>query len=308
MTQAICSRPFGKNGDLEKVLAFVQRVATQSARPELNMHLGDVAWRFNRSNQFQPTEAIQIWEHEQSDEIAGLGWYTAAHYGVDLLVANEYRGIGLEKRILTWAEQKLRQIPFEKRGHAEVKVQVFEWDKEREQSLSQAGYRRDMFHYTWFHYDLAVQLESPVLPAGFTIRPVNQQEAAARAELHNLAFFTDDVTQDSYLRVMNSAAYRPELDIVAVAPDGTLAAFALGWINPVLQSGLFEPVGTHPEFRRLGLAKAVILAGMRQMRAAGMCLALVYTESPNLQAQKLYLSAGFATAGKQFDWVKIAVQ
>ena len=268
------------------------------------MHAGGVAWRFYRSSRFQPAEAIQIWEEKQTGAIAGLGWYTAAHHGVDLLVANGFRGTDLENRILAWAELKLRQIPFEKRGYAEIKIQLFEWDKKREKLLSEAGYRRDMFHYIWFRHELTKQIGQPVLPDDFTIRSVTVDDAAERAELHNRAFFTGDVTQDSYLRVMQSSVYRPEFDLVAVAPDGRLAAFALGWVDPVLKTGLFEPVGTDPEFRRLGLAKSVIFAGLKQMQAAGMRMAQVYTESPNLHAQKLYQAIGFNVVSRQYDWVK----
>ncbi|MFK7803617.1 MAG: GNAT family N-acetyltransferase [Anaerolineae bacterium] len=303
-TAEIISRPFGQNEDFEKVLAFICHIAQTSARPELNMHPGDVAWRFFRSNLFEPTEAIQIWEDVQTGEVAGLGWYTAAHHGVDLLVANPYRGTGLETRILTWAEQKLRQIPFEKRGYAEVKIQVFEWDKKRERVMDEAGYRRDMFHYIWFRYDLAQLGETPPLPDGFSIRPMTTEDTVERAELHNQAFFTEDVTGASYLKLMGSSVYQLEHDLVVVAPGGRLAAFALGWVDPILKTGMFEPVGVHPEFRRLGLAKSVLWAGMQQMQSAGMRLAQVYTESPNLHAQKLYRSAGFTVVSRQYDWVR----
>lgn len=301
---AIISRPFGQNGDFEKVLVFVGNVAQTSARPELNMHAGDVAWRFFRSNQFNPAESIQLWQQSQTGDIVGLGWYTAAHHGVDLLVGNSHRGTGLENRILGWAEQKLRQIPFEQRGYSEIKIQVFEWDKKREKVLNETGYRRDMFHYIWFRYRLGQPLDKPALPDGFLIRPMTVQDAAIRAELHNQAFFTDDVTEASYVRVMGSTVYRPEHDLVVVTPDGKLAAFALGWIDPVLKTGMFEPVGVHPNFRRKGLAKAILYAGMEQMQAAGMRMAQVYTESPNLHAQKLYQALDFKIVSRQYDWVK----
>ena len=272
------------------------------------MHVGDVAWRINRSNSFNPTNAIQLWTDVTSDDILGMGWYTAAHHGVDMLVAEQAKATGLEKRILTWAEQKFRQFPYEQRGNAELKIQVQEWDTEREQLLSNAGYRRDMFHYVWFKQPLSREIDKVSLHSGFTIQPVSESHAAERAELHNLAFFVDDVTKTSYLQVIASSVYRPKTDLVAVAPDGRLAAFALGWIDPVLKTGLFEPVGTHPDFRRLGLAKALLFAGMESMQAAGMRSALVYTESPNLNAQKLYRSAGFSVEGRQFDWVRASIR
>jgi GNAT superfamily N-acetyltransferase len=74
---------------------------------------------------------------------------------------------------------------------------------------------------------------------------------------------------------MSSWPYRPDFDFVVEAPDGTLAASALGWYDEANRVGEFEPVGTRPEHRRLGLASAVMLFGMRRFRDAGATHAIV---------------------------------
>jgi mycothiol synthase len=52
-------------------------------------------------------------------------------------------------------------------------------------------------------------------------------------------------------------------------------------------------VGTHPDFQRKGLGKAVMLEGFRRLRAGGMRQAIVSTFEDNLAAIKLYESVGF---------------
>ena len=94
---------------------------------------------------------------------------------------------------------------------------------------------------------------------------------------------------------MRSPVYDPDLDIVAVASDGHIGAFCIVWIDPVNQVGLFEPVGTHPHFQRQGLARAVMLEGMRRLSQAGMKQAIVSTFEDNQAAIKLYESMGFQT-------------
>ena len=60
---------------------------------------------------------------------------------------------------------------------------------------------------------------------------------------------------------MRSPVYCHNLDIVAIAPDGQIGAFCIVWMDPVNKVGLFEPVGTHPDYQRKGLGKAVMVEG-----------------------------------------------
>jgi mycothiol synthase len=60
--------------------------------------------------------------------------------------------------------------------------------------------------------------------------------------------------------------------------------------------GLFEPVGTHPEFQGRGLGKAVTAEGLRRMQAAGMRRASLGFNPNNGAARALYTSLGFRAA------------
>jgi hypothetical protein len=61
-----------------------------------------------------------------------------------------------------------------------------------------------------------------------------------------------------------------------VAPDGFFAASGLIWLDEANGVGLLEPVGADARCRRLGLGRAVGLAAMRALRAAGAREAVVY--------------------------------
>jgi ribosomal protein S18 acetylase RimI-like enzyme len=75
-------------------------------------------------------------------------------------------------------------------------------------------------------------------------------------------------------------------------------------MDPVNRIGEFEPVGTHPDFRRQGLAKAAVGAGMQRMKAFGADQAFVLTQSHNRAAKALYESLGFRAVNREFDYVK----
>ncbi len=52
-------------------------------------------------------------------------------------------------------------------------------------------------------------------------------------------------------------------------PHGTMASSTITWLDDVNGTAEFEPVGTHPDCRRPGPARAMLLHGMHLARAAG---------------------------------------
>ncbi|WP_241196741.1 GNAT family N-acetyltransferase [Streptomyces sp. ADI95-17] len=48
-----------------------------------------------------------------------------------------------------------------------------------------------------------------------------------------------------------------------------MASSTITWLDDVNGTAEFEPAGTHPDYRRLGLARAMLLHGMHLARAAG---------------------------------------
>jgi predicted GNAT family acetyltransferase len=70
---------------------------------------------------------------------------------------------------------------------------------------------------------------------------------------------------------------------------------AQGWYDEVNGTGEFEPVGTHPGHRRLGLARAVCTAVLHAFAAAGGRRAVVYSRGDAAYPipRRLYESMGF---------------
>jgi ribosomal protein S18 acetylase RimI-like enzyme len=87
-----------------------------------------------------------------------------------------------------------------------------------------------------------------------------------------------------------------ENNLVVRSPDGRGAAACVIWLDPINKVGMFEPVGTHPAFQKMGLGKAVMREGLRRMKAAGMTNASVGTGADNVAAIALYRSLGFGNS------------
>ena len=98
---------------------------------------------------------------------------------------------------------------------------------------------------------------------------------------------------EKYEILVGLPGYRYDLDAVAVAPDGSFAAMTMCWLDRVAELGYFEPVGTHQDHRRLGLAAAVTTFGLRRLRDEGAREAMVFADAPNAASNALYQSVGF---------------
>ena len=150
------------------------------------------------------------------------------------------------------------------------------------------------------------QIPEPALPEGWSLRTVRgEEEADNRRAASHAAFestFEPAAHLDRYLSFMRSSVYDKERDLVAVAPDGRIAAFMIWWPD---SSGIaqIEPFGTHPDFRRQGIGRALIHFGLLRMREAGMRITRVGTDEPR-KATEFYEGVGFADVGRTRWWNK----
>jgi mycothiol synthase len=133
------------------------------------------------------------------------------------------------------------------------------------------------------------------LPPGYRIRGLRgPDEFKARVELHRAAFPTSRLNVEKYERLLTLPHYRLDDDLVVEAPDGSLAAYALGWLDPVGGVAEFEPVGTHPDHQRRGLSRAVVTYGLRRFFEAGARIVQVYSDAAEAPAEALYDASGFS--------------
>ncbi|WP_406389738.1 GNAT family N-acetyltransferase [Streptomyces sp. NBC_00887] len=138
-------------------------------------------------------------------------------------------------------------------------------------------------------------LEQPVLPEGFRFRTAGEAGPKAAVQAHLDAWAPSTYTAEGYEGVRQTAAYRGDLHILVEAPDGTMASSTIMWLDEANRTVEFEPVGTHPDYRRLGLGKAMLRHGMHVARAAGATRVMVACLGApgHPQARGLYYGVGF---------------
>jgi GNAT superfamily N-acetyltransferase len=139
------------------------------------------------------------------------------------------------------------------------------------------------------------ELEHPVLPDGFRFRTADEAGPQAAVQAHVDAWAPSTYTAEGYEGVLRTATYRGDLHILVEAPDGTMAASTIMWLDEANKTAEFEPVGTHPGYRRLGLGTAMLLHGMHLAREAGAThMTVACLGAPGRpQARGLYYRVGF---------------
>ncbi len=201
------------------------------------------------------------------------------------------------------------------------RVPLIEWAQRRLRRRGEVGWVADTDvglvaylednHYSpvsvdhMFEWDLErVPVPEPDLPDGWTLRHVvGEEEANGRRTASHAAFestMSDEGHLERYLRFMRSPAYEPKRDLVAVAPEGRIASFMIWWSDDTGVAQI-EPFGTHPDFQRRGIGRALIHHGLQQMRDEGIHTVRVLTNEPR-EAIDFYPSVGFADVGRVRWW------
>ena len=138
----------------------------------------------------------------------------------------------------------------------------------------------------------------PKLADGFDFASLLDITDDAFIEGHRAAWSDAKPSQygpDRHDAVKRSPQFRPDLVTIALAPDGTVASYCIGWLDPPTRTLEIEPLGTHRDYRRLGLAHAVVREVTHRAWASGAEHVLVWNEpARNLPAYGLYTGAGMS--------------
>jgi len=273
-------------------------------------HVGELMWPFFMLTcHLDPQQYVRLWHNDQGSLIgfAILG----EDPSFDCQVLPEYEWGGIEQQALAWAEARLAELrkadPPRWSGGL---VAGSRQDNPRQIAfLEQHGFRH---RGKYSEVNMLRSLEQPLpetsVPTGFVVRAVAENgESDDRAGAEHdvwMPHSVGNINGADYARLMRMPAYERELDVVAVAPNGSIAAYVNGWLDPLNRIGDFGPVGARPAYRRKGLTRAVLLECARRMQARGMQRICVSTTHTNEAARRLYESLGFRIVNQYLDYEK----
>jgi predicted N-acetyltransferase YhbS len=211
----------------------------------------------------------------------------------------------LEAEMLEWAEANLANPGAD--GSPRVSVFASDGDRERQELLGRRGYEKTAGGEHLRRWCGACPPEGAPLPAGYrlhAVRPGHAEDCERYAALINAAFRrTCHTAQEVATFTMLSPSFSPELELVAVAPDGSFAALTGMIYDTGNRFGLFEPVCATPAPRPLGLTGGLMREGVRRVLALGAEQCYVST-GIGMAANRFYEAVGFKPVATGHYWVK----
>lgn len=216
----------------------------------------------------------------------------------------------LQGDMLDWAEGRLAK-PCE--GGRTLQTYVYDYDISRRTLVAERGYTMLeaggwMRQVRFGNWAIPDELLAEPYVLATTSAATAFGDAERMATLLNAAFRRTQHNAAEYLTFMaNSPSFSHDLNLVALAPDGSFAAHVGLTAEPSSRSGVFEPVCTHPDHVRKGLARGLMLEGMRRLRDLGTLTACVDTGDMG-PANALYRAVGFTEEYRGHWWEKTWTQ
>jgi GNAT superfamily N-acetyltransferase len=263
-------------------------------------HSGDLNWAAYMHSQMNPQRDTRLWW----DGATLAAWATSNKYGLTFALSYAQReNLVLLRRILAWANDHVRAISPDGVPPEEFSTGCFASHLPHARMLTELGFTPSQENSLVVNARLlSVPIPDLALPAGVVIRPPEgEHELDRRAQLHATVWHPSKVTPEGYRITRSAPGYDATLDMVAVILEGSLGAYCICWPEEATGTCEFEPVGTHPDHRRKGLASAVMYAAMRRAREIGLRTALVYCKEKNLP---FYQSLGFKPIDRTVEYVK----
>jgi len=286
-------RPYQSDDDYWRLRAFLRQVFVLNHRLERSWHVArlDYArWHMCLNcAQVGLDEVAFLWE--AGGAIVALlmpdGGLGEAH----LAVHPDLDSGELEAEMLAVAESRLPAVKAD--GARRLVVWAPDAEPLRQELLARRGYVKAGWPEHQWRRDLRAPVPDAPAPPGYVVRSLGDGlELLERCYASGLGFHEGDIRiavenradPTWYRNIQTAPLYRRDLDLVAVAPDGAIAAFCTIWFDDVTRSACFEPVATVPAHQRRGLARAVMTEGLRRLQRMGATTAFVGGYSPAANA------------------------
>ena len=235
-------------------------------------------------------------------------------YHAICLLRPELRGRGIGRAMLAWDEIRIREIAATHADDGRPRwFQASSWDADDRAValLRRAGYApvRRSHEMVRPHLD---DIPDAPMPDGVELHPVTRDDMRAVWEA-DVEIFRDhwgerDDSEESWPRFRDRPDFDPSLWVVAWDGD-RVAGMVVNVIDPADTArtgsvrGLLDTVGIRREWRRRGLARALIVRSLALLRDRGATSAFlgVDAENPN-RALTLYERCGFRTTTSETVW------
>jgi mycothiol synthase len=219
-----------------------------------------------------------------------VGYAAVITPGIQAAVAPKHEGQGIGTRLLKWGEQRDRE-----RGRVRHRQWVAVNNTRGRALLVAAGYQHARSY--WRLARSLADLGTAVAPPGIHLRtPDVETDATTVYELNEASFSANADYRPQAIttfieRHLSAHDFDPRLSCVA-EDSGVAIGFLLACRLPDEAIGFVDLMGVHPDYRRRGVATAMLTATFLAFASAGLREAELGVASDNPQALRLYERCG----------------
>ncbi|RJP54925.1 MAG: GNAT family N-acetyltransferase [Anaerolineaceae bacterium] len=273
----ITLHPHINEEDFWRVRNFLREIFPLNDRLEHSWNVARLDyWRWHYINTCNICESMEkgivLWETTDGKIVAVLNRIGGSE--LRLHVHPQFRTAELENEMLAYAEQNY--FATTDNGRRYVYLPIFEDDTPRQEFAAGRGFKRQPGGGHHYRRDLNSHIPEVPIPAGYVIRSMGGvDEHPSRSWASWRAFHNDepDSNYDGdwswFANLQSAPLYRRDLDVVAVAPDGNIAAFCTCFYDDYTRSAVTVVVGVAAEHWRRGLGKAVMTEGLKRLQQLG---------------------------------------
>ena len=304
----IIARMYDSVADFAPMMRFLYETFRRSASYE--------NWfpdRFENSLDMKASEHwakhIRVWERVDDEvaaskkEIVAVANPEGSPRNYFLQVDPDYGFV--EREMLGWIEAHFREVKRDRAVKETLGVHVLEGNSGREALLAELGFRKAEVSGLLRRRRVGQPIPESVCPEGYKIRTVRKSDYDQLAAMVRLVFGHGEwFNAEVYESITRCSFYVQDLDLVAVARDGTIASFCTFRVDPLSRITNLEPMGTHPDHRRRGLGKALIFEGLKRSTKYDPTLFYIGGAADTPAANHLYDSTGYTEKHAYCMWCK----
>jgi mycothiol synthase len=241
------------------------------------------------------SENCRVWRDESG---RAVGFCAPESGGDPVLVVSHPDNRWVEVPILEWLVAN--RLP--KTGRVTVGARTS--DELRQGFLRATGFVEREECEREYLWDLAEMNLDNQVPAGFVVKGMSADEDFTKqATITRTVFPRSEYDRESHDSLRRAPDYSAEFDVAVVAPSGEHVAIACAMLDRRNGVADFEPVGTHPDYRGRGLARAAVFEAFRRLRASGASRARISTGGEPYSANRFYRALGPHRIGASNAWV-----
>ncbi|NLX35818.1 MAG: GNAT family N-acetyltransferase [Chloroflexi bacterium] len=291
----ICDEPYvHSTAGFAEIEGFLKRTARFGDMPANWLHGQLENWAYaGKPTTLFYGDNVRLWRHNSGTLVA----FAISESGEELHLQVHPAQREIEADMLQWGIEVWGQ------GRTHIDVLCLVNDAHRKELLTERGFVDQGESGRLRQYDLMAAEAPPQVPTGFSMLSLAEGgNIPGRIRTEALTFQSEAIDAAWFAGKSSAPGYDPSWDLGVMSPSGEWVAFALAWPDHDNALAEIDPVGTHPDHRQRGLARALLLELFARLRAAGIRQAYIGSAAEPYYANRLYEALGPARMQVQHRW------